>query len=326
MTDLAEQARLAYAAGWALSGGPMTARVQAGGAAVVAASLNTRDPVILEVALQIGKLEGTWATYFQRRERLIAAQTALVLKTWHQITASLHPRQTIRRVSAELGPKPDPVQAREIAAVAAAGLLSGVYAHDSHHQLQQIVQDALRAAAAEGQAGSLAIAADRLGRAFSFTRTFRILYGQLGTLPELPLLAQQWIQRMIAGAASSTGSLIARMITAGSTETEVEAAVTSALGTGLDAAAGRAVKLFLDQAMTQAMSQASIQLYQAEGVSQVYFLTAGDAAVCVMCQEAADGNPYTTQDVPTPGLHPDCRCTVTPADPEPYQALAAYLP
>jgi hypothetical protein len=51
---LADLAREAYAAGWALSGGPMTRRVQLGCLAAVQAALeHADDPHVLEAALQI---------------------------------------------------------------------------------------------------------------------------------------------------------------------------------------------------------------------------------------------------------------------------------
>lgn len=70
--DIADQTAEAYAAGWALSGGPWTPRVAAGAkAAVGVAREHADDPGILEATLKIGQLEGTWATVFARREKVI---------------------------------------------------------------------------------------------------------------------------------------------------------------------------------------------------------------------------------------------------------------
>ena len=53
---------------------------------------------------------------------------------------------------------------------------------------------------------------------------------------------------------------------------------------------------------------ASIQQYEANGVQEMNLLIAADA--CDDCQEVADGNPYSIDEVQSIGdsLHPNCRC------------------
>src|SRR5579859_1645562 len=59
--SIAEQAREAYAEGWARTGGPLTDRVKAGCiAAVEMAREHPHDAGILEATLRLGSLEGTW--------------------------------------------------------------------------------------------------------------------------------------------------------------------------------------------------------------------------------------------------------------------------
>ena len=88
--DLAQAALNAYAAGWALSDGPMSPRVQAGCLAAVQTALeHADDPAVLEATLHIGKLEGTWARFFARREQVIETGTAAVRDAWNALGSNV---------------------------------------------------------------------------------------------------------------------------------------------------------------------------------------------------------------------------------------------
>jgi 2'-5' RNA ligase len=326
--DLAEHARQAYAAGWALSGGPMTDRVRAGSVVAVQMAVeNAHDPRILEATLQIGKLEGTWALFFARRQKLTDEQIAFIVAILARIIDGLPVVKLVERLRAEAGPgvyAADYLKA--VTTQAAGGLLAGIYAHDQHGDLQQAVEDALRAAMAEGQAGALALNADKHGVDYDFAKAYEAIYDQLEHLPDLPLMAQDWVQQMVGGAARQLGGTLASLLDAGATQTEMVAAVKGALDvSSAGSITNRAVAAFLNQSISQAMSQASLSLYASEGAAQAYFVTAGDGSVCAMCQDAESGNPFAVSDCPTPGLHPNCRCMVTVNDPAPFQALAALL-
>jgi 2'-5' RNA ligase len=341
LADIADIAREAYAAGWALSGGPWTERVQAGAvAAVETAREFADDPHILEATLNIGKLAGTWALFFARREKLTDEHTAIVLKAWQAIGSELKPGPVIDRLRAEVGTglPADSVQQeflRTLTGSASASLLAGIYAHDGHNDLQDAVQDALRSAMAEGKAGVLALHAEKHGhvveaegKTYSFDAAYQAIYDQLASMPALTLLAQEWVQRMIGGAARDIGALLARLFTEGATRAEMLSELTSAIQA--DEAAGsasaRSVSLFLNQAMAQAMSQASLDLYASEGTAQASYITAGDGRVCYGCSDYEDGSPYPVDQCPVPGWHPLCRCVVAPVDDvAPYKALAALL-
>jgi hypothetical protein len=85
------------------------------------------------------------------------------------------------------------------------------------------------------------------------------------------------------------------------------------------------VTAFVDQAISQAYSQASLDLYQSEGTEEAWFVTAGDGRVCPACEDAEKNSPYQPAQCPVPGLHPGCRCVVTGDDPAPFKALVASL-
>lgn len=335
--SLADQVREAYAAGWALSGGPMTERIQAGCAAAILAALDhDNDPHVLEATLHIGKLEGTWARFFERREQVVEQGAAAVRDSWTKVTGDIDVKPVVRRLRAELAlPMETDGQTQTIASAAAASLLAGVYAHDRHHEFRAVVQDALRAGMAEGKAGTLALNAEQAGYAIAETTTdqrydwnaaYQSIYDQLENLPTLPLMAQHWIQVMLSGAARDIGILLAGLLETGASRGDMVEALEEALSAaGSTTASYRAVTLFMDQAIAQAMSQAAVDLYQSEGIGSIYFVTAGDERVCYACEQYEAGSPYTPDQVPLPAVHPRCRCVLTSDNPEPFKALAASL-
>jgi SPP1 gp7 family putative phage head morphogenesis protein len=134
-------------------------------------------------------------------------------------------------------------------------------------------------------------------------------------------MAAGWIQRIIAGSATDVGRLLATLESQGASEAEMVSQVQALVG----ATDVSAVSLFMDQAVSQAMSQASLDLYRAENVQLVDFVSAGDGRVCAICSDAEQNSPYTPDRAPTPGLHPNCRCVLQPADPLSASAYAAYL-
>lgn len=336
-TELAEAARQAYTAGWVLTGQPVTESTRTGCAAAVFAALeHAGDVHVLEATLQIGKLHGTWARLFDRRENVIADHVKTVAEAWTAIASDIDVGPAIRTLLAEAGrPHETDGWTRVITDSAAANLLSGIYAHDRHHTLQAAVQDAIRAGMAEGSTGAMAVRAERAGREltetitddpWSWSAAYRQMYDQLEHLPELPLMAQTWIQRMIQGAARSIGILLAHLLEAGTSRADMVDDVSAALAATVDGTpSARAVAAFVDQAISQAYSQASLDLYQSEGTEEAWFVTAGDVRVCPACEDAEKNSPYQPAQCPVPGLHPGCRCVVTGDDPAPFKALVASL-
>jgi 2'-5' RNA ligase len=279
--DLTRLAIESYGTGWALSGGPMTPRVRAGcQAAVAVAREHADDPGILEVTLHIGKLEGTWAKVFDRREKLAKAQTAKVMAAWRAITSRLGARQAVRlfRANAAQHSGPDGERAGITAAL---GFLYGVLTSSGYQGLEDAVAGAIQAGQAEGKAGALAVAAEQhpdvpASASFDFSAAYKTFYDQLADLPSLPLTAQAWVQKIIAGNASDLGKALAKLQAEGASEAEMITAVEEITGS----ADVRAVSLFTDWAISQAMSAATLSLYQSEDANQVDFITAGDSRVC----------------------------------------------
>jgi 2'-5' RNA ligase len=339
-STLPDAAREAFAAGWALSGGPVDETTAVIAEAAVRVALeNSSDPGVLEATLNLGTLKGLLALFFARREAVIDRAVAELAAAWSRITGRAGVEAAVDRMLAELGPAGMATAAEqaEAAASAAASLLSAVYAAEDHGPLRDAMTDALRSALAEGEAGTLALNAEQAGltvvtgRAiadgvFGIDTAYDAVWDRLASLPDLPLMADRWIQAIVRGAASDVGKLLARLNAAQTSRKEIVAQVKAALDAkAKGSVSARAVGLLADQAVSQAMSQAALDLYSSEGVTDVWFVTAGDSMVCPVCQDAEDNSPYTPQAAPVPGLHPRCRCVLTVQDPAPFTALVRGL-
>jgi hypothetical protein len=325
---LVAAAREAYAAGWALSGGPMTDRVRAGSlAAVDTACEHADDPHILEVALHLGSLEGAWALVYQRREKLIADHVEKVTKIWRAIAARLDIVSMVTRLREQAGPREavDP-QTRAEATAAARRLLHGIIDDDQYSDLRGAVTDALLAAAAEGRAAALAVAAEQQPResrfgtiGFDFDLAFDHAYQALDRADFPP---DAWIQAILAGNANDVGHLLGDLIADNAPYGDMVDAIRGLTGS-TDI---RAIRTFLDQAMSQALNQGAVDLYASEGVREYDVLTAGDARVCASCLQVEAGNPYPVSQSALVPAHPFCRCAVAAVTPLPSTAFAPYLP
>ncbi|QHS17916.1 phage head morphogenesis protein [haloarchaeon 3A1-DGR] len=94
----------------------------------------------------------------------------------------------------------------------------------------------------------------------------------------------------------------------------------------------RASALARDQVVST-HAEATLQRYKEQDVEEVGIdpevrvSTAGDTLVCDRCQAAADGSPYTIEELEQnshlrPAIHPNCRCAVVPV--ANTEAAAAY--
>lgn len=327
---LAPAAREAYAAGWALSGGPLTESVRAGCAAAVACALEHRgDPQILELSLDLGKLAGTWAEVYRRREDLTRDRIAKITKVWRKLIRRLNARDLVTAWKRDTAPYtaetrkegPGKWQADE-ARQAALGWLYQVMTDPAYEDLAQEITAALVAAMAEGKTAALAVAADQAAAlGFDWAQAYASMYAGLADLENLPGMADPWIQQILGGAATDAGRILAKMGLEGASDSEMAAAVMDAV----DGEDVQAVSLMIDYAMGASMAQAALDLYTREGVQQVNVLTAGDARVCMACEAAEAQGPYPPAQVPGIPLHPRCRCTTVPLDPLPLSAYAQFL-
>ena len=328
VTDLADAALEAFTAGWVLAGAPLDERYTLRALAAVATALDCpADPGVLEVTLKIGQLQGAWAKVFGRREKLTAERTAAIIAIWRKMMGRLSLRAAIARwwrtasLSAADGQK---AMTRADATQAATGWLRGIADTEGFPKLQAELTDALAASMAEGKAGALAVAAEQHGTAgasYSFDAAYKDYYARLADLPQLPLMAQEWVQRIIGGAANDVGRTLSNLAMDGAGADEMASAVEDLLGAEVTGA----VALFTDWAMGSAMAQAALSLYASEGAQQIAFLTAGDERVCYRCEQNEAQGPYSPAQFPEIPVHPRCRCSPSPVDPLPISAFADYL-
>lgn len=308
-------ARQAYAAGWAASGGPMTARVRAGCAAAVTIAVEHADsPRILEVTLDLGRLEGMWANLFARREALIDQYTATVTAAWQPLLRPRKLRDAVHRLRADLGlretDQDDQAAIRAVAASAARSVLQELPLSPGWATLTQALRNALAAGRADGIVAAVATAAHRAARdGLDWDEAFAQAYQQLERLGSLWSDADTWTARLIARAETDLAQVLADQAEAGVSHGEMLDAATAALHDGRS----NAVRFIVDWAMTSAAGSATLATYQAQGARTVDWITAGDGRVCATCDSNESGSPWPIDQVPEVPAHPLCRCVLSAA-------------
>lgn len=322
---LAEVAREAYAAGVAIAGGPVTERVRCGCEAAVSLALESpRDPQVLELALHLGHLEGTWATVYQRREDLTAKLARKVARQWRALARTLDPRELvtsyrhalIMREAAEEDAKPS-AQDQAIAKSASLAWLQQVLTSPEYADLAAEISDAIIASMAEGQTAALAVAADQAAAlGFDWAKAYNAMYAGLADLPNLPEMSAPWAQAIIQAAGSDAGKLLATMAASGASDEDIADAIFG----GTD----DAVMLAIDTAISGSMARGALDLYASEGVLTGW-MDAGDGRVCPQCQDNADNSPYDPAAFPDCPGHPRCRCSPYPYQGLPLSAFAQFL-
>jgi hypothetical protein len=326
MHPIAPFARVAFAHGVAISGGPITERVKAGCIAAVRVAIDhADDPDVLEATLQLGALEGTWALVYDRREQLHTDTDAKLMAIWAEVATDLDLPEMVRQVRrhAGLGEAFNPATAAMVAVVTGLVLqmLRGLLRKPAWSRLRQAVQDAIATARAEGQAAAIAIAANAANRVMiDFDIAFDDAYAALASASSLMTDADTWLHNLIGDTADAVGRRLADLAANGAPYEDLLAAAED-LVTGSNA---RAVSSAVDLLTSRALSQGALDLYAREGVTEVDFLTAGDGRVCPRCTDAEAKNPYTPGNAPVPGLHPYCRCAVAARTSLPESLVSQY--
>ena len=321
---LADAVRRSYATGWALSGGPMTPRVKAGCEAAVTEALRHRgDPRILEVTLDLGHLEGTWAEVYRRREDLTAARIAQITRIWRRLVRRLdvkafaagwlHQARMPREAAAP--------QDKAAAAGALLAWLRQILDDPGYADLAAAITTALADAMAEGRTALLAVAADQAkADGFDWDTAYAAMRAAYADLEADPDIAGPVIQAILSGVAWNAGQALAAAIGSAATDAEAVAAAADAID-GADVAG---LDLAVDTAMGQAMGQGALALAAAEGI-QLNWMSAGDERVCYKCEANEAGGPYDPGDFPDLPAHPRCRCCSSPAAPLAISAFADFL-
>jgi hypothetical protein len=317
---IADQARTAYAVGWASTGGPMTDRVRAGCVAAVAlACEHADDPHILEATLELGALEGTWAAVFARRDILYGTQKAALLAAVRALFSAVDFTDAIDQYRAAVGitesdrSERDRHRAEAIAAILAV-LLPALANHDDpdYQTLLTTMVNTLRDAQAEGAAGAIAIAGEQAGlTGINFDAAFADHQAELAAADYFEASATTWMQTIVEGMAGDVGRAVVAVADEGGSATDMITVAEDLVADG----ALPTVELLADAAMTQAFGLGAITIYTRGGATLIDIMTAGDGRVCKICANAEASGPYAVLDAPVIPMHPWCRCVQIPHDP-----------
>jgi 2'-5' RNA ligase len=333
----ASRVRVAYAAGWALSGGPMTARVKAGCAAAVAeAAIRPHDPDLLEATTRLGHLEGTHALTAARRDKLLRHHQAAVLAAWNACMAELEIKKLVARYRADVyltrsSPKPADPDAnrdwwRDAALAAALGFLRGIYRTKGYQALITAIEDAIRAGMAEGEADALAAAASQQGiTGFDIAAAFLAAYERLKDDPGVTARALAALTMIIDSAAADAARKLAALTADGASEEEMEAAA----GETTTGGKVQAVLRWAQYALWAAIGTAALRLWSANGTAdgsaQTVNWVTSSGNPCQVCQDNEAGSPYAPSDVPAYPAHPNCQCFLDANSPLPGSLLTSFL-
>lgn len=307
--ELRSAAREAFAAGWAISGGPMTDRIRAASQTAVALALEAADdPNILKATIDLGKLEGMWALLFQRRTEQQATHTQAVAAAWRDLIDRDQVADMVDQFRSRAGLTEARRRMSDLAAEALAAGRRMLYALPDlpgWKRLRTAIRDAIASGRAEGIVNAVAIAADRAAEiGLDWNIAFEDAYRSLERLEDLWGDADGWLGRTLDRATADLGRVLADAAEQGASRDEMIDAAMDVLTTG-DA---EAVAFVVDWAMTTAADEGALSLYRSEGVRQVDILTAADGRVCSACIDAEAGSPWNIGDAPQLPIHPVCRC------------------
>ena len=327
MTDLAEAALEAFTTGWVLSGAPLSERYPPRAVAAITTALDyAGDPGVLEVTLDLGHLEGIWATIYARRDALIRKHTKRVMAAWNAIVRDLDTRQLVSRFRSAIylpaeTTNPHGQFWRDTAIATALAWLRQIYTASGFGDLVAAITDAIRSGMAEGEAGALALAASRQGKTgFGIAAAFKTAYKRLGGSFTIGSKAQDAVTRIIDGAGSDAGRKLASLAADGASAGDMNSAAEDVVsGPGV-----QSVSIWLDWAMYAAIGTAALDLYGSANAQTVKWITAGDRYVCASCETNEADSPFPVDDVPPYPGHPRCRCYLDSDDPGLSAQLMAY--
>jgi hypothetical protein len=287
---------------------------------VAARDLALAEAAVAELSIDLSALTGIWADVYGRQDALYAAQVKSASRTWQRITGGLDLAAMVAafRRHALLQPgapaagtdHPSPQarqhhrrELRQLARSMAAGLLIGLNDAPGYAGLLADITAALTAAAGEGFASALAVAAAEAGHArFDWATA-----SQDGRREPASDTVTAVLAAIIAGAITDLAAKLTALAIAGAPAAAMLAACRKVLK---DA---RSPGVYLTHGMAQEISAAMRDVYTAARVQLLDWVTAGDLKVCPSCEDHEDRNPWRIEDFPPMPDHPGCRCVPMPA-------------
>lgn len=311
-TRRAELVRAAYAAGWALSGGPMTERIKAGAlAAVTLADTHPDDATAIEATIEIGRLRGVWAKVFADREQIHTTYGPRIVDAYRQLTKATVDVPggvaKFRRLAGltEADDQQTKDRRRGAAVAASVGMVHGAVdtSAPEYRDTVNTVGDGVSGGESAGYAaGNLVTGGDAAPQTRSDADSRAV--------------AASAVAAMVQGSTTDTANLLVRLADDGVSVDDMETAVADGLWGDGDRSSG----IFADLTLGRAFGVGLLAAFLAVGLRQVNFVTAG-GNVCKTCQDFESANPWSAWQAPQPAIHPHCRCILTPVD-SPWGFLA----
>ncbi len=306
--------RESWAAGWALSGGPL------GGDRFTAGCLAAQDlaesypdeHTLIEATLQIAKLEGTWARVFADREDVHTHHGPQVTAAYRALAkATMDVRGEVARFRRAVA-NAQHADIRTAATAAAVRLVQAAVdpGRPEYRAAVAALRDAISAAVGTGMDAGLLVAGPREAAPPPDPRSDADRNSE----------AAAALHRIIRGNTTDVANALTRLAAEeaqddADREDRAAEQADAMVEDVEDATSGdseRASALLGDETIGSSFLDGMVSAFVSIGLRQMAWVTAGDGKVCGTCTTYEDQSPYPAIMVPdTP--HPRCRCVIEPA-------------
>jgi ADP-ribose pyrophosphatase YjhB (NUDIX family) len=293
---------------------------------------------------------GIWARTHERRTKLLAKHERAVLAAWNDLAGTLSPRTLVRQFREGTGQVvklagPDRPWWKDRGRDAALAWLLTLQQKKGWAALVAALGTAIADGMAEGEADSLAVAADRQGvKDFSLAAAFAAAAQALQGDPEVSQQAQDTAQGILEGVATALSVTLADGAEKGASEAAMAAAVTSAVtgpgvapvkygladalwsaaGSGLTRLIGRLTGRSPAPSPGSGAAPSPPPEEPEAGPAMINWVCEGGSP-CATCQDNQGGSPYAPDDVPQYLAHDHCMCALYLASNVPSSFFYASL-
>ncbi|MQS14513.1 hypothetical protein F7Q99_20145 [Streptomyces kaniharaensis] len=255
--------------------------------------------------LALGRLAGTWAAVYRRRDQLEADASEQVLAAWRAVAAGLDLADIVTVLRDQVGPAETADQdrrrhLRQVTAAAVLARLAALARRPAWPGLITAITSVLRRARKAGRSAADAVIDDTGDTDLPDD-------GDDLNDPDEDLVAAYTIT---AAALRGTAQTIASNLLSAAEQGDDEQAMQDQADA--DLTTGAAWSIAAATASAAAFTTGMADAYQTRDVQQLDYVTAGDGRVCAACSNVEDRNPHPANSVPLPPLHPRCRCTLQP--------------
>lgn len=299
---LNDYTRAAFALGYASCGPdafPMTERAILGCDLLEQCTTATLD--LIEVTRNIGRLEGLHAVIYRRREALVGKHSTVLAALLSQLAADVGLAHLVSSALAALG-APGTLSVAEAKAIIQPLLTAKVTDDWAAAAVDAFVDASVEGAA---QAEALSTLVNQVVQ-ISWDDLRTSAEQSLGNLADVWSGADAWVSDQISGLAGDIARAVVDGINNSASPDELQTAVGSVIG-----ADDNGAQFYLSHAVNTAVNLAANNYYSQAGLN-VNFVTVGDEKVDEECMDLESENPYSSDEVPIPPVHGECRCWLEP--------------